>query len=176
MHRLEPKPPSLIITRWLALLVAGVPFAYGVWMIAQIRDAARHHHEPVGPAGPDFGPILRIIAACAVWMVAASLAAGAIRVWRKKSPALAQLAGLCVVVFALIAMLTTLAARMSKQGLQISGSLVAYASVLLICAITSATAAIELRKSLPQARGFPVGPPPLPRNFNIVDDLPKDDL
>jgi hypothetical protein len=87
-----------------------------------------------------------------------------------------QLAGLCVVVFALIAMLTTLAARMSKQGLQISGSLVAYASVLLICAIASATAAIELRKSLPQASGFPVGPPPLPRNFNIVDDLPKDDL
>lgn len=166
MRQADPAPISVIITRVLAILVTIVPVAWGILLLMGGIHFFRHP-QPSNGNWPEIFPEYLLLFVCG-WFVlgfAAFMALTTIGVWRRKRWAAAVLAALCVLALALIA-----AFHIPLYD--------AYIVLLLICAIFSTKAAFDLNGSSAKRFDFPLGPPPLPPplpDFDIVDDLPKDD-
>jgi hypothetical protein len=178
MRRLQSDPPSLLITRWLALLVTGICTARGTWVLLQGISLTRNEHAPPGPAGPDFGPLVTVIGGSVILAVAASLSLVTLRTWRRRDPEPFDAAKACILVLALIAIRTTLAQLFSTKRNVLSVGMLAYCGLLVACAIAGIKAAIDLKRGRAQPHGFPVVPPPFPPALpdpDATDDLPADE-
>jgi hypothetical protein len=179
MRHTHPDPTSLVVTRWLSLLVAGLPLARGAGLLASGTLAIRNARDP-GPANPpDFDGLFLAFGGCAFLTLATPLLAAAIGVWLRKRAATIALAVLCVTAILLGLGLWIMPRRSPPTTLTDAPSApsVAYALLLAACAVASTKAAIDLYRRPDQPPGFPPGPPPLPAplpDFNIVDDVPAD--
>jgi hypothetical protein len=178
MRDVKPAPTSVVVTRVLALLVTIGPAVWGTWIFMEGMYHRRHPQRSEG-TWPDFSPYLEIISGWLVLGVAACMASATIGIWRRKSGAAAGLVALCILALALIATYTAVAAHFNNgRHVPLSSQWRAYIVLLLVCTIFSTKAAFDLRGLSSERSGFRVGPPPLPPrmpDFNVIDDLPKDD-
>ena len=181
MRGVHSDPISLVLARWLSLLVTGLPLVGGAWLLASGVVSARDARDP-GPANwPDLDGVFTAFGGCVLLTLAAPVLGATIGVWRRKRAATILLAALCAAALFFGVWLRIVSSRPvpSARSCDWSSAVsVAYGLLLAACAVASARAAIELRRLPGELTEPQYAPPPLPGpvpDFDVVDDLPKDD-
>ena len=181
MQRPRPMPFSLALSRSLGVVITLATAAIGRQLLMEGKRLELENARVVGPAGPDFHSFFVTLGAYVVLVLVVPLLWATIAAWRRKLTAAVVLALICLlyIVPKLGPQITASHVTPTKAPVIPYGAVFGYAALLVAWAVTSIKAAIDLRpRPVDNDYNFTSGPPPLPTSrldFQVIDDLPKDD-